>query len=166
LVSGHYGAFTFVSPILQDISGLDAQLIGPLLLAFGVAGIAGNFVAGYAVGHNVRGAIIAISVVLALTMAVFPLLGGSPVGGATLVILWGAAFGGLPVSVQTWILTAAPTATEAATSLNTSMFNLAIALGALVGSVVVDMVTVSGVLWIAAGLVGLTSLAVRGTPRP
>ncbi|MFL6126442.1 MFS transporter [Actinophytocola sp.] len=163
LVAGHYGAFTFVSPILQDISGISATAVGPLLLGFGVAGIVGNFLAGSAASRNVRGTIIVVSLALAVILAIYPLVGGTPVTGAILLILWGVAFGGLPVSVQTWIIKAAPDATEAATGLNTSMFNLAIALGALFGSLVVGFVAITGVLWVAAVLVVLTSLAVRST---
>jgi predicted MFS family arabinose efflux permease len=69
------------------------------------------------------------------------------------------------VSVQTWILQAAPTATEAATGLNTCAFNLAIALGALSASVVAGSVAISAVLWLTAALVGATSLAVWRTPE-
>jgi predicted MFS family arabinose efflux permease len=163
LVSGHYGAFTFVSPILQDLSGVGSDTIGPLLLVFGIAGIAGNFVAGAVAGRDVRRAIVTVSVALAAILAAFPLLGTSQITGAVLLVLWGFAFGGLPVSVQTWILRAAPDATEAATGLNTFMFNLAIALGALFGSLVVETIALTGVLWLAAGLVVLTSLAVSGT---
>lgn len=165
LVAGHYGAFTFVSPILQDIAGVRPKAIGPLLLGYGVAGMAGNFVAGSWAGRNVRGTIIAVSLVLAAVLAVFPFLGGNPVSGSILLVLWGLAFGGLPVSVQTWIIKAAPTGIEAATGLNTCVFNLAIALGALFGSLAVASVAVAGVLWISAGLVVLTSIAVSGTRR-
>ncbi|GAA4229110.1 putative MFS family arabinose efflux permease [Streptosporangium album] len=35
--------FTYVRPALEEISGADAGLIGALLLAYGVAGVAGNF---------------------------------------------------------------------------------------------------------------------------
>jgi predicted MFS family arabinose efflux permease len=165
LVSGQYGAFTFVSPILQSVAGISAAAVGPLLLGFGVAGIAGNFVAGSWAARNVRGTIIAVSVSLAVILAVYPMIGRTPISGGALLILWGFAFGGLPVSVQTWILKAAPNATEAATGLNTCMFNLAIALGALFGSLVVGLVAVTGVLWLAAALVILTTVAVWRTRR-
>ncbi|MYS83916.1 MFS transporter [Streptomyces sp. SID5474] len=165
LVSGHFAAFTFISPILQDRSGIDEGLIGPVLLAFGLAGIVGNFLAGAAAGRNVRGTIITISVALAALLALFPLAGGTAIGGVALLILWGLAFGGVPVGVQTWILKAAPDATEAATALNTSMFNLAIALGALFGGILVNTVSTAGVLLFGAALSALTSLAVWGTRR-
>ncbi|MFI6601666.1 MFS transporter [Nonomuraea sp. NPDC050536] len=163
LVSGHFAAFTFVSPIMQNIAGIDQGMIGPVLLAFGLAGIVGNFVTGAAAGRNIRATIATISVLLAVLLALFPIAGGSPVSGVALLIAWGLAFGGVPVGVQTWILKAAPGSTEAATALNTSMFNLAIALGALFGGIVADSVALTAVLWFGAALSVLASLAVWGT---
>ncbi|WP_283136547.1 MFS transporter [Rhizohabitans arisaemae] len=163
LVSGHFAAFTFVSPILQGISGVDQSMIGPALFAFGGAGILGNFITGAIAGRDIRKTIIGISVLLAAVLALFPLVGGHPVGGVALLVLWGLAFGGVPVGVQTWIIKAAPDSTEAATALNTSMFNLAIALGALFGGLIADNVVLAAVLWFGAALSALTSLAVWNT---
>nr|WP_237307614.1 MFS transporter [Streptomyces alboflavus] len=165
LVSGHFAAFTFISPVLQEVSGIDESLVGPLLLGFGVAGIAGNFLAGTAAARDVRATLVTISVALTAILAVFPLAGGTPVGGTILLIAWGLAFGGVPVGVQTWILKSAPDSTEAATALNTSVFNLAIALGALVGGIVADQVTLTGVLLTGALLAVPTTLAVWSARR-
>jgi predicted MFS family arabinose efflux permease len=165
LCSGHYGAFTFVSPIMQKIAGVPAHTVGVLLLAYGGFAILGNFLAGAAAARNVRATIIALSVLFAAVLAVIPLVGTTPVTGTLLLVAWGLAFGALPVSVQTWILKAAPRDTEAATGLNTCMFNLAIALGALFGSLVAGSIALSGVLWLAAGLVILTTLAVASIRR-
>ncbi|GCD98541.1 MFS transporter [Embleya hyalina] len=166
LVSGHFAAFTFVGPVLEDVSGLDKGMVGPLLLGFGIAGIAGNFLAGTAAARNLRGTIVAISAVLAGVLALFPLLGTTRISGAAMLLLWGLAFGGVPVSVQTWILrSSAAEDTEAATALNTSMFNLAIALGALLGGIVVDAISPTGILLSGAVLTALTSLAMWRTRR-
>ncbi|WFB05888.1 MFS transporter [Streptomyces sp. LX-29] len=160
LVSGHFMAFTFISPTLRTLSGIDEAAVGPLLLGFGIAGIIGNFLAGAAAGRDIRTAVITISALLTVVLATFPIVGRDPIGGTALLLVWGLAFGGVPVSVQTWILKAAPEATEAATALNTSVFNLAIALGALAGGLVADHVALSGVLAVGALLTLLTSLAV------
>ncbi|MFI0366259.1 MFS transporter [Actinomadura sp. 1N219] len=165
LVSGHMAAYTFVSPVLQDVSGIDEDLIGPLLLLFGAAGIAGTFVAGSAAGKNVRVTITAVSVLLTAVLALFPLLGATAVTGVALLILWGLAFGAVPVTVQMWILKAAPDHAEAATALNTVVFNLAIALGALFGGLVVNGASATAVLWFGAALTVLTFLAVWSTRR-
>ncbi|MFE9581227.1 MFS transporter [Nocardia sp. NPDC006044] len=163
MVSGHFAAFTFVSPILQDLSGIDKAMVGPALLAFGVAGIIGNFLTGAAAGRNIRVTLIVISTLLAAVLALVALIGGTPVTGVILLVVWGLAFGGIPVGVQTWILQAAPGSTEAATALNTAMFNLAIALGALFGGIIADNVVLSAVLWFGAGLSVLASVVVSTT---
>ncbi|TDC92935.1 MFS transporter [Actinomadura sp. 7K507] len=161
LVSGHMAAYTFVSPILQDVSGISENLIGPLLLVFGAAGIVGTFVAGAAAGRNVRATIVAVSVLLTLVLVLFPLLGTTQVTAIAFLILWGLAFGGVPVGVQMWIFKAAPDHAEAATALNTVLFNLAIAVGALLGGFVVNAASTTTVLWFAAIFTALTFLAVR-----
>ncbi|WP_331770190.1 MFS transporter (plasmid) [Embleya sp. NBC_00888] len=158
-VSGHFAAFTFVSPLLQDVSGIDEGMVGPLLLGFGAAGIAGTFLAGAASARDVRVTIVTISVVLTAVLTIFPLVGRTPIGGAALMIVWGLAFGGVPVGVQTWILKSAPESTEAATALNTSVFNLAIALGALFGGIVANNVALTAVPTTGAVLALPTTLA-------
>ncbi|MEV6521621.1 MFS transporter [Longispora sp. NPDC051575] len=166
LVGGHYGTFTFVSPVLRTVSGVDQRYVGPLLLAFGVAGIAGNVLAGRLIGLDLRRTVVGIAVLLAGALALFPVVGTTPAGGVVLLVLWGLAFGGVPVSVQTWILRAAPDSAEAATALNTSVFNLAIAVGAAAGGLVVDAVSVTGLLWCGAGVSAVAAVAVwrgRGT---
>ncbi|GGP84107.1 MFS transporter [Streptomyces melanogenes] len=165
LVGGHFAAFTFVSPILRTTAGIGEGAIGPLLLGFGVAGILGNFLAAAASERNVRTTILTVSVLLTAILAVFPFAGRTPVGGALLLMGWGLAFGGVPVAVQTWILKAAPDSTEAATALNTSVYNLAIALGALFGAIVATHLTLNGVLITGAVFTLLTSLAVRSARR-
>ena len=97
------------------------------------------------VARNVRATIITLSVVFAAVLAIFPLIGTTPVTGTLLLIGWGLTFDALPVSLQTWILKPAPDATEAATGvllwvgLLGGLAALALALAAGVGG---------GVLWL------------------
>ncbi len=163
LVSGHYAAFTFVSPILQDVAGVDKALIGPALLGFGIAGIIGNFVTGALGGHDIRRTLITIAGLLAAVLVLLALAGDTSAAGLGLLLVWGLAFGGIPVGVQTWILRAAPESAEAATALNTAMFNLAIALGALFGGLIADNLALRAVLWFGAVVAGLAVVAVWST---
>ncbi|RDI68207.1 MFS transporter [Nocardia pseudobrasiliensis] len=163
LVSGHYAAFTFVSPILQDVAGVDKAMVGPALLGFGIAGIIGNFVTGALGGRDIRRTLIAIAGLLAAVLVLLALAGDTSTVGLGLLIVWGLAFGGIPVGVQTWILRAAPESAEAATALNTAMFNLAIALGALFGGLIADNLALRAVLWFGAVVGGLAAVAVWST---
>lgn len=164
VVTGHFVAYTFVRPILLG-GDVDGSLISALLLTFGVAGICGNFVAGALIGKRLRQTVHGIVVVLATAMVLLAVTDGNALSAGAILILWGIGYGAVPVTFQTWILHAAPDATEAASSLYVSTFNLSIALGALFGGLAVDHVAVTSVLWIGSCLVALTLLVVGGGAR-
>jgi predicted MFS family arabinose efflux permease len=164
LVAGHYGAYTFVSPALLEISGVSNGIIGPLLLGYGVLGMIGNAVAGSRAARAAGRTLATIVIVLGAALVAFPLLGVTPWTGAVLLLVWGLAYGAAPVTLQTWVLSAAPNNAEAATAIYCFVFNLAIALGALASSVVVDAWGVKTVLWMAAVLVLLAVVTVRRAP--
>ncbi|WP_226961635.1 MULTISPECIES: MFS transporter [Streptomyces] len=163
VITGHFLAYTFVRPILQE-GGVDPGLIGALLLVFGVAGITGNFLAGALVARWLPQTAAAISVVLTLAMVLLALAEPSVAGAAALMVLWGLGYGAVPVTLQTWILDAAPDTAEAASSLYVSTFNLSIALGALLGGLAVDGIATTSVLWIGAAL-ALAALLVLAPAR-
>ncbi|GAB3110664.1 MFS transporter [Streptomyces calidiresistens] len=152
LVTGHFLAWTYLRPILEERTGADGGTVGTLLLAFGVAGLVGNVVAGFGAARHPRGAPAAIGATTALAVCLLPVVNG-PVGAVPVVLAWGLAYGAVPVTLQTWILRAAPGETEAATSLHVCAFNFSIALGAWGGGLVVDRSPVLGVVVPAALLV-------------
>ncbi len=164
LVAGHYGAYTFVSPALLGISGVSSGMSGVLLLGYGVLGMAANMIAGPRAARAPGRTAAVIAVVLGATLALFPLVGASPWGGAALLLAWGLAYGGAPVTLQTWVMTAAPASAEAATSVYCFVFNLFIAVGAAASGLVVDALGVPSVLWLGAVLVLLVLLTVRRAP--
>ncbi|XKE45798.1 MFS transporter [Halomonas organivorans] len=163
IVTGHFMAYTFISPLLQELSGIPLTHIGSLLLLYGAAGMVGNLVAGRLAGRHPYRAVLVIPVLLALVVLAYPWLGRVAALGIALLMLWGAVFGAISVSVQSWILRTAPN-TEAATALMAFVFNLAIGLGALLGGVVVDAVSLSGALFAAGAAFGAAAWLVGRTP--
>ncbi|PJE99519.1 MFS transporter [Streptomyces carminius] len=164
VITGHFLAYTFVRPVLQD-DGVDGGVIGALLLVFGVAGVCGNFVAGALIGRRLRQTVLGISVVLTTALVLVALIDTGAFTAGALLVLWGLGYGAVPVTFQTWFLEAAPDATEAASSLYVSTFNLSIALGALLGGFTVDGVGTAGVLWLGAGLTASALFVVGGARR-
>lgn len=164
VITGHFTAYTFVRPILRG-DGVADGMISVLLLIFGVAGICGNFIAGALVAKRLRQTVCGISALLAAAMAALAVTDHSGLSAAVILIVWGLGYGAVPVTLQNWILNSAPTATEAASSLYVSMFNLSIALGALVGGLAVDAVSTTSVLWIGGVLAVLVLPLIGGTRR-
>ncbi|MGW3497499.1 MFS transporter [Streptomyces sp. NPDC001020] len=164
LVTGHFAAYTYVRPILEGVSGVGVSVIGTLLLAYGIAGIAGNFMVGARVSRSVRGTVLMTSATLAASLLLAPLLGLSVAGTVILLVIWGLAYGGVSVSTQTWLALAAPKAREGATSLFVAVFNGAIALGAFAGGRMLDGFGTRSVLWLG-GALALGALVVTALGR-
>ncbi|WP_437105550.1 MFS transporter [Streptomyces sp. enrichment culture] len=169
LVTGHFAAYTYVRPVLEEVSGVGASMIGTLLLIYGIVGIMGNFAVGARVGRSVRGTLLLISGTLAASVLLVPLLGLSVTGVATLLVAWGLAYGGVSVSTQAWLALAAPSMREGVTSLFVGVFNAAIALGAFAGGRMADGFGTRSVLWLggalALGALLVTSLGRTPSPR-
>lgn len=152
LVTGHFAAYTYVRPMLEHVSGAGPATIGTLLLVYGIAGVIGNFVAGNAVVRAPRATLLVLSAVLALTVLVLPALGGSLLMAGTLMVIWGLTYGGVSISSLTWVITSAPGFREGASALLTSIFNAAIAVGALVGGLAADVLGVTSAMWLGGAL--------------
>ncbi|MFD6803273.1 MFS transporter [Streptomyces cyaneofuscatus] len=168
LVTGHFAAYTYIRPVLEDVSGAGAGTIGTLLLVYGAAGVAGNFLAGAGAARSPRRTLLVISAVLAATVTALPWLGGSVALAAVLMAVWGLGYGGVSVSAQTWILLAAPDAREAASSLFVGVFNGAIALGALIGGLAADGIGTTAVMGVGGALAvgALVTTAAGRAPAP
>lgn len=163
VVVGHFAAYTFISPILQEISGISQRHVSSLLLLYGAAGIMGNIASGMFAGRHPYRAVLVIPSLLLIVVAVFPLLGVQPSSGVLLLMVWGAVFGSVSVSIQTWIIRTAPN-TEAATALMAFTFNMSIGLGAMMGGRIVDGASLPIAMWAASGLFLLGALLVLSTP--
>lgn len=163
---GHFLAFTYVAPYLQQVTGIRASLISVLLLVFGAAGFVGNFIGGAVVGRSVRGALLGTIALMTVIMALFWALGSTPAAAIPLLVVWGFAYAAVPVGLQTWVLQLAREETDAASSLYVAAFNGAIAVGSLIGGLVVDSdAGPRAVTGIAAALIACAFVVLLRTGR-
>lgn len=138
IASGHYAAFTYVRPFLEDISRLDAASLSLVLLGFGIAGFFGNIAGGVISQRSTRAAIAASATGITVAMAAAVVAGTSHLVASAAVILWGLSFGAYPVSIQTYLTQAAPDDAESAGAVHLSTFMIAVSLGAIFGGLLVD----------------------------
>ncbi|MEV5497514.1 MFS transporter [Nonomuraea fuscirosea] len=154
IVLAHFGTYTYVTPFLQDVTRLPPAAVSAVLLAYGIAGIAGNFLAGKVAATRLRAAFVTCGCLLAATTLLLPSVGGTIVGAVVLLMVWGLAYGGVPVCSQASFVTAARRTPEAATVVFTSSFQATFALGAFLGGRIVDGFSVSTAM-ICGGLTAL-----------
>ncbi|MGR6500865.1 MFS transporter [Shewanella sp. Koi 1] len=140
---GTFVAFTFLAPILQQISGFDASAIGIIMLVYGVSVAIGNIWGGKMADN--MGPIKALSYIftgLAAVLFIFHFTALNPITAVLTILVWGAfAFGNVP-GLQVYVVklaeTYAPTAVDVASGLNIAAFNIGIALGAWGGGLIVE----------------------------
>ena len=164
-VLGHFGAYTFVRPFLEDTASAPAVFITVALMLFGVGDAVGNFIAGNTVNRSLRGTFVVGSVLLVVSLLLLLALGGGRTGAVIALILWGLAFGAVQLSQVNMTLDAAPETFEAAMSLNTMAYNTSIALGALFGGLFADHLGVTSAVWFGVVLTG-AALLLMATARP
>ncbi|MES3023591.1 MAG: MFS transporter [Pseudomonadota bacterium] len=165
---GTFIAFTYLAPILQDVSGFSAASVGLVMLVYGVSVAFGNIWGGKLADKI--GPIRALQIVFALLALVMFILTFSA-ANAILVLLtvlaWGAvAFGNVP-GLQLYVVQRAerdvPQAVDVASGLNIAAFNVGIALGAWAGGLIVARMGLMATPWIGAlvvlGALALTTLA-------
>ena len=156
---GQFAAYTYVTPFLSQVAGLSAKTISVLLLIYGAAGFAGNLIGGWAVARSVKNSLIATGVIMGLSAAAMPLFGATAAGATVLIVIWGLAFGMMPISVQTWMFKAAPDAMESGGAVFVATAQISLASGALVGGVSVDYLGVSSAM-VVGGVFALAMAAV------
>lgn len=167
VVSGHFAGFTYIRPLMEQVTHLSVGAISAVLLGYGVGGFFGNFAGGWLAGRSERQAIVAGGALIALLAGLLLVAGDSAVVTAVAVTLWGFAFGAFPVGFQTWIVRAAPDQAEGAGGLLVAAFQTAIASGAIGGGLLVDRIGALGGPGFAVVALTLgTLLTLRHGPRP
>lgn len=165
-ITAHFAAFTFIEPWLHGVDSVSSSMIPVVLLVFGVAGLAGNFLTGALIDKWLK-PMVALSVILiATTLMILGRLSHSLTSGEILllVIVWGLAVSGIFVGFQTWVLRLAGDNAFPATAIYVSFFNGAIGCGALVGAWLVSWFSIPVLLSISGIAIAFTLLLVAVIP--
>ena len=167
---GSFIAFTYLAPILQQVSGFSAGAVGVVMLVYGVSVAFGNIWGGKLADK--KGPVSALKLIFLLLAFVLLLLtftAPHPVLVVITVLLWGAVAFGNVAGLQVYVVQQAehftPRAVDVASGLNIAAFNLGIAGGAWGGGLIVEHLGLVHTGWIGAlvvlGAFGLTALSGR-----
>ncbi|MGW2217008.1 MFS transporter [Nonomuraea sp. NPDC001684] len=151
IITGHFAAYTYVRPFLEQVADAGPGLVSVALLVYGAAGVVGNFVAGARAARDPKPVLIVLALLIAASTAALALVGLPLV----MLVVWGLGYGGVGVALQLWIMRSG--GGELGTALFVGAFNVSIALGSFVGGRVVDGVSISSVMWLGAALALLTA---------
>lgn len=145
---GVFALFTYIAPILTDISRFSEKVISPILLLFGLGLILGNIVGGKLADKKLMPTLVGSLLALTLVLVGFGLFAHNQTAVVILVFLLGfTGFATVP-PLQMRVLESASQAPMLASALNIAAFNLGNAFGAWTGGVIIDRGPgLSGVSW-------------------
>jgi DHA1 family inner membrane transport protein len=135
---GQFALFTYIAPLLTDVSGVPLEVVPWLLLLFGVGSTIGVLVGGRLADWKLMGSLVGILSIQVVTYLLIVAFIGSPWITAALVLVWGALAFAFGSPVQTRIISNTQDAPLLAASLIPSAFNIAIAAGAWLGGALID----------------------------
>lgn len=164
---GTFVAFTYLSPILEEITGYQASAVSLILLVYGLAIAIGNTFGGKVANQHPIRALLWMFAVQAVILVVLSMTAPYQVAGTITIVLMGLlAFMNVP-GLQLYVVQLAekyePGAVDVASAFNIAAFNLGIAIGAFVGGIVVDTIGLIHTPWIGGvmvlGAVVLTAIS-------
>lgn len=164
IFGGHFSGFTYIRPAIESLSGINAGGLALLLLVFGIGSFAGTALSGPLADRSLRAAVLLFPTAAGVAMLLLLLTDGS---SALLFIaagIWGFGFGGMPTAVLTWGARTEPNRLEQIGGLLVTACNVAIAVGAVAGGVLVDDVSATAP-FVVGGIAAIAGAALLGSLR-
>lgn len=149
---GTFVVFTYLSPLLQTITGFKQGTIVIILLVYGIAIAIGNMIGGKLSNKNPIGSLFYMFIAQAIVLFILTFTAPFKVVGLVTILFMGLfAFmnvSGLQVYVVMLAERFVPSAVDVASAMNIAAFNAGIAMGAYVGGVVTDSIGLIHTAWI------------------
>lgn len=151
---GVFVVYTYIQPILTQITGFADSAVSPILLVFGGGMIIGNLIGGKLADRRLVQTLLGSLLVLALVLGIMTFTLHSSIAAILFVGLLGAAAFATVAPLQMRVLEKASGAGQnLASSLNIAAFNLGNAIGAWAGALVISHgLGLTALPWVAASL--------------
>lgn len=154
---GFFAVYTYVAPLITNVTGLTAWFVPLGLLALGLGMTIGNFVGGRGADHHVMGTLFVSFAAFALSLAGLALTATNPVAVFVFLFLVGGSAAALSPAIQTRLMDVAGDSQTLAAAINHSSLNIGNSLGAYLGGIAIA----AGFGYLAPTWVGL-ALCVPG----
>lgn len=156
LLTGQNVFYTYIAPWLTDVSSFGPDSIALVLFLYGGAGVIGLVGAGYAANRFPRKAFLGVGLSVMAAVLTLALATTNTAVVLVAVVVWGAAFGGIPAMLQTSMLrTASLRIRDLSAALQTTAFNVGIGGGALLGGLLLDGIGLEILPFVLVGLVAV-----------
>lgn len=162
--AGAFSTFTYLRPFLEIRTGADVSQLSLLLLGLGMAGFAGTYGAGRLLGQHLYRMLLWLHLALAGMTLTFLGVGHWLWPAAIVLIGWGAINAAIPVAWSAWLSQGIADDPDAGGGLMVAAIQLAIMLGATLGGLLLDHISLTAT-WVGGTLSLLLAAAIVGGGR-
>nr|WP_315211931.1 MFS transporter [uncultured Duganella sp.] len=163
--AGAFATFTYLRPFLETYTGVTVPQLSMLLLGLGAAGFLGTYAATVMLGSHLYGLLRWLPLALgAVTLALLA-VGHVFWAVALALVAWGALNAAIPVAWSTWLSKGIADEPESGGGLLVAAIQLAIMLGAALGGVLLDHLSITATLIGGALMLGISSIVVGDGAR-
>jgi DHA1 family inner membrane transport protein len=163
---GMFAVYSYVKPLLTEVTGLDVALVPLVLALYGVGMTIGTVVGGRLADRSVLGTVIGGMVATIVVLVAIALVGASPVPAVLALVALGVTSQILGLSLQTRLMDVSPAAPSLGAALCHSALNLGNAAGAFAGGLVIaGGFGYLAPAWVGAGLTALGLVVVLAFGR-
>lgn len=147
-LGGYSLAYTYISPFLLEVTHLNDSLISAALFVFGIASLIGSKVGGYSADkRGIKYTLVSGMVLHVISLILLSLVGQSVIAVFAILILWSFAAWSSAPAQQFNLVSLVPESSGVMLSLNSSMMQLAMAVGAGIGGLIVNRVSLASITW-------------------
>ena len=134
---GMFAIYTYVQWTMTEVAGIDARWMPAVLAIYGIGMVTGNLAGGVLADRDLDRGLLGLMPVLIAVLALFSLAAHNPVTALVGLFLVGATGAALVPGLQSRLMEYAGRGQTLAAALNHSALNIANALGAWIGGVVI-----------------------------
>lgn len=158
-ILGYTMVFAYIGPFLARLAHFSIEMISTALFVLGVFAFIGARFGGFAVDKWGYARTISVGLIVhAAALMAFTAAAGSAVGIFVVLMIWGAAAWTTTPANQFYLISLKPQSSEVVLSFNTALMNIGMTLGAGLGGLAIDAVSVQHLGWMS-GIVVLVALA-------
>ncbi|WP_092438495.1 MFS transporter [Collimonas sp. OK607] len=132
-----FSVFTYITPILEDVTGLTPHAVTLVLLVFGLGLTVGSALGGKLADWRLMPSLISFLVALAVILTIFTLTMRTPLPAVITIFIWGVLAFAIVPPLQVLVVERASAAPNLASTLNQGAFNLGNAGGAWFGGMAI-----------------------------
>lgn len=133
LMGAQFTAFTYLTPFLENVTGISSTLVSTFLLIFGVASAVGTFGGGRLADKNPSATLLIGNAVMIVALGWLYLIGDNRILVGLGLAVWGVVCFGVTPSLQLRVISLAGDGGDLAATLGASAANAGVASGAAVG---------------------------------